>query len=267
MLYNTPMKNDRALLAHVERAVLQCRAAALRYFRSRTLRIERKPDRSPVTAADRAIEERLRRALRRIAPGEPIVGEEFGSPRSLGSTYWTVDPIDGTRAFSRGLPSWGIMVGRVEQGRPVLGLCDFPAIGVTIGVAPGVRPYERVHGRISRLSRARQAPSLREAVIFHGGAHWWEPTRFAKGFKRVIASCYLERAYGDCYGYLWALRGHADAVIDCGVKIWDLVPLAAFARATGRVLVDVRGRPSWTGPDTVFAHPALARVICRLLHA
>ncbi|MBI2104461.1 MAG: histidinol phosphate phosphatase [Candidatus Omnitrophica bacterium] len=259
------MGSQRALLGWVERQVLACRPIALRHFRSRALRVERKSDRSPVTAADRAIEARLRRALARACPGESIVGEEFGRTGRDRATFWTLDPIDGTRAFSRGLPSWGIMVGRVERGRPALGLIDFPAVGVTIGVAPGVAAYERGRGGTSRLPRPRAVRSLREAVIFHGGAHWWQSTRYAAGFVRVARACFLERAYGDCYGYLWALRGGADAVLDYGVKVWDLVPLAALARATGRALTDCRGRPSWTGPDSIFASPPLARLIASTL--
>lgn len=251
----------RLLLQWLEGEVRRCRPVALRHFRSPSLRVERKPDRSPVTIADRRIEERLRRALRRACPGEPILGEEFGPSGRLGETFWTIDPIDGTRAFSRGLPSWGIMVGRIEQGRAVLGVIDFPAIGVTIGVAPGVAAYERANGGRMLLPRPRPLRSLSRAVVFHGGMRWWQGTRFARGLVRVTRACDLERAYGDCYGYLWALRAHADAVVDYGVKIWDLVPLAAFAQATGRVLVDFRGRPSWTGPDSIFASPALARVI------
>ncbi|MBI3996832.1 MAG: hypothetical protein HY352_04165 [Candidatus Omnitrophica bacterium] len=257
--------SQQSLLAWVEREVRRCRPLALRYFTSSSLRVHRKPDRSPVTAADRAIEERLRRAIQRACPGEPIVGEEFGVSGTLGSSYWTLDPIDGTRAFSRGLPSWGIMVGRIERGAPTLGLIDFPVIDVTIGVAPGVSAYERDRGSHAPLPRPRRVPSLREAVIFHGGAQWWQRTRYANGFARVVRDCYLERAYGDCYGYLWALRGCADAVIDHGVKIWDLVPLAALARATGRVLTDFHGHSSWTGPEAVFARPDVARLICRTL--
>jgi histidinol-phosphatase len=268
LLYNTHMaSNQRALLAWVEREVRRCRPLALRYFRSASLRITRKPDRSPVTDADHAIEERLRRVFARACPGETLIGEEFGRSGRSGSTYWTIDPIDGTRAFSRGLPSWGIMVGRVERGRATLGICDFPAIGVTIAAASGVKAYERSGGQPTPLPRPRPVRSLSEAVIFHGGAHWWKPTRFARGFNKLIGRCYLERAYGDCYGYLWAFRGGADAVIDYGVKLWDLVPLAALAQATGRVLVDGSGEPNFTGPDTILAGPALARRILNVLNA
>ncbi len=257
--------NRQALLAWLEREVRACRPVALRYFRSSSLRIERKPDRSPVTDADRAVEERLRRAIARACPGERIIGEEFGASGRGRSSYWTIDPIDGTRAFSRGLPTWSIMVGRVEHGRPVLGLCDFPALRTTIGVAPGVAAYERTNGKPTRLPRPRPVRTLKDAVLLHGGLRWWPDGRRRRGFERLVRACYLERSYGDCYGYLWALRGYVDAVIDCGVKLWDMVPLAAFCAPTGRVMTDFSGEPCMTGPETVMAAPVLARQICRML--
>ena len=259
------MSNDqRQLLRWVEREVRRCAPIALRYFRSSGLRVERKPDQSPVTQADRRIEERLRRALRRAHPGESILGEEFGRT-GAGETYWTIDPIDGTRAFSRGLPSWGILVGRVERGRATLGVCHFPAIGATVAVAPGVKAYERTKAGVILLPRPRPIFLLSEAVVFHGGLRWWRSTRYVAGFLRLLRTTYLERAYGDCYGYLWCLRGYADAVLDYGVKPWDLVPLAALAQATGRVLVDFSNRSSFTGPDSIMASARLAHLISRNL--
>ena len=258
--------SQRTLLERVEREVRACRPIALRYFRSSALRIERKPDRSPVTAADRAIEERLRRALARLAPGESILGEEFGHSGRSRDTYWTIDPIDGTRAFSRGLPTWGIMVGRVERGTATLGVVDYPVIGTTLAAAPGLRAYERTGGRRHLLPRARPVRSLSEAAIFHGGLRWWEEPRYVRAFERIIKASYLERAYGDCYGYLWVLRGKADAMLDYGVKVWDLAPFAAIARSTGHLLCDFSGRPSFNGPETVMAHPIFAKVICKALN-
>lgn len=259
--------NQKSLLRLVEREIFRCRLLALHYFRSASLQVERKPDRSPVTVADRLIEERLRHFLAKAFPGEAIIGEELGGSGRAGGTYWTIDPIDGTRAFSRGLPSWGIMVGKVESGRAVLGVCDFPAIATTIAAAAGIAPYERTRGKVIPLPRPRRVNGLEEAVIFHGGARWWLPTPYHRGFNRIISDCYLERAYGDCYGYLWALRGFADAVLDYGVKRWDMVPLAAIAQATGRVLVDFNGQPSFIGPDTLMAHPFFARTLVQILKA
>ena len=254
-----------ALLAALEPEVRRCRPLALGYFRSASLRVWRKADRSPVTDADRAIEERLRAVLARLAPGETILGEEFGRSGRDTATYWTVDPIDGTRAFSRGLPSWGIMVGRVERGRATLGLCDFPAFGVTMAAASGAPAYERGRGGARGFRPPRPVRSLEDAVIFHGGARWWAGTRWAQGFRHLVHGCFLERAYGDCYGYLWALRGSADAVLDYGVAPWDMAPLAALAAGSGRLLADCAGRPSFSGPDTVMGHPAFVRLICKIL--
>ena len=124
------MKDER--LAWAEATLRQARRLALRYAAS-GVRVERKPDRSPVTAADRAIETFLRKRLARAFPGDAVVGEEFGSPPTLGETFWTIDPIDGTRAFTRGLPSWGILLGRVEQGRAVLAASQFPVFAIFLG--------------------------------------------------------------------------------------------------------------------------------------
>ena len=257
--------HHRTLLSALERDVRGCRGIALRYFRAPSLRVSRKADRSPVTDADRAVEERLRAVLARLAPGETILGEEFGRSGRDTASYWTVDPIDGTRAFSRGLPSWGIMVGRVEHGRATLGLCDFPALGVTMAAATGVPAHERGPGGRHPFPPPRPVRSLDEAVIFHGGARWWAGTRWARGFSRLVRACFLERAYGDCYGYLWALRGCADAVLDYGVKPWDMVPLAALAAGSGRVLTDCGGRASFSGPDTIMGHPEFVKRVARLL--
>ena len=259
--------NQRLLLTWLEGEVRACRPIALRYFRSSTLRVERKADRSPVTQADRLIEQRLRAAIRQHFPKEPILGEEFGSSAPLGDTYWTIDPLDGTRAFSCGLPSWGIMVGRVERGQATLGVVDYPAIGTTLAMAPGLPPHELTGRRRIPLPRARPKRSLSDTVLFHGGLRWWSVPKYIRGFQRIVKASYLERAYGDCYGYLWVLRGRADAMFDYGVKPWDLVPFAALARATGHLLCDFSGRPSFSGPDTIMAHPTLARLIARTLHA
>jgi histidinol-phosphatase len=158
------------------------------------------------------------------------------------------------------------MVGRVERGRAILGVCDFPVPGITMAAAAGVPAYERAAGGPRRFPRPRALRSLRDAVLFHGGARWWAGTRWQRGFARAVRACYLERAYGDCYGYLWALRGCADAVLDYGVKPWDMVPLAALAAGSHRLLADCAGHPSFSGPDTVMGHPATVRLIVQMLN-
>jgi len=253
-------------LAWVEAKLGECQRTTLRYFGSR-LRVERKADRSPVTIADRKIEEHLRAQISRAFPGEAIVGEEFGGSPGAARSYWTIDPIDGTRGFSRGLPSWGIMMAYVQDGRPALGACQYPAIGTFLGATPGGAYERQAGGRRIRLPRAAIPPKLNDAVLFHGGARWWQRTPYEAGFRRLIDRCFLERAYGDCYGFLWLFRGRVDAIVEYDVKLWDLAPFAAMAHATGRLMTDCAGRSSFTGPELVVAHPALVRTIVACLRA
>ena len=256
------LKDER--LAWAEAKLKEYGRLALRYF-NQGVRVERKADRSPVTIADRTIEERLRRDLDRAFPGDAILGEEFGSSPDRGTSYWTIDPIDGTRAFSSGLPTWGMLLGRVEQGRAVLGACRYPALNTFLGVGTRMPAYEHTDGRRTLLPCAPRPPKLEDAVLFHGGSSWWFSTKYSRGFQRLMKTCFLERSYGDCYGFLWVFRGQADAMLEYGVKTWDMVPFAALAAATGRLLTDFSGRPCFTGPEAVLAHPSLNREIIRLL--
>lgn len=252
------------LLKWAEEQVDLCRSSALRYFQTGRLQVSRKADGSPVTQADRAIEEKLRKALQKDFPGETIVGEEYGTDGSGQDTYWTIDPIDGTRAFASGLPSWGILLGRVENGKAVLGVCDFPAIGVRL-LAAGKDAFESDGRRRRRLPQAEISRSLKESVIFHGGASWWLNSPYASGFKDLIDECFLERAYGDCYAYLWLFRNRADCILEYGVAPWDVVPLAAIAAATGREVRDCNNRPCLSGPEMITAAPRMASIISRKL--
>ena len=251
-------------LAWAEAALRTYGRVALRYFGTR-LRVERKADRSPVTIADRTIEERLRRDLARAFPHDAVIGEEFGAPAVRPSSYWTIDPIDGTRAFSRRIPTWGMLLGFVDRGRPVMGACVYPALKLSLSVGPGRPAIAVSNGAIHRLPRAPRPPRLDDAVIFHGGSAWWLKSPYGQGFTRLVNACYLERAFGDCYGFWWVFSGHADAICEYGVKVWDLVPFAVLAQATGRVMVNCSGRPDWCGPEMIMAHPALARTIARQL--
>ncbi len=104
-------------------------------------------------------------------------------------------------------------------------------------------------------------------MLFHGGTRYWARTAYRQHFYRLLTTCYLERAFGDCYGFLWAFRGGADAVLEYGVKPWDLVPLAAAARTLGWTFTDCVGRPNFLGPELVMAKPKLLPALTRALRA
>jgi len=251
------------VLSWIEAKLLESRKIALRYFGT-ALKVERKPDRSPVTMADRKIEEYLSRQIEKAFPNDGILGEEFGFTRGNSKSYWVIDPIDGTRGFTRGLPSWGILAARVEKGIPSVGACDLPALGTFMGAASGIA-YERTGKMKKSFPRSRPVSALKDTVIFHGGSSFFYKSKYKKAFENILSDCYLERAYGDCYAYLWVLRGSADVMIDFGVKEWDLATFAVMAKATGRALVNFAGKPDFKGPDTIFGNPAISKILVKNL--
>lgn len=260
------LKKDRkALLLWLQQLARSSRRISIPYFRSGDLQVKRKSDHSPVTVADLEVEAYLRARMLKAFPEACIVGEEFVNPDTLPQSYWTIDPIDGTRAFSRGLPFWGTLIGKVERGKPVLGICDFPALDITMAGALGHGLSERVGTRSKRLLGPKQAKPLEQAVILHGGSCWWQKTRYSKGFQRLTKACYLERAYGDCYGYLWLFRGHADAVIEHGLQLWDIVPMAAMARSVGLNVFNAEGRIAFQDPVSVVGATRLSKTIATAL--
>jgi len=254
------MNTNSSILTWTEAKLRESRKIALRYFGS-ALKVRLKPDRSPVTLADHKIEEYLRHEITRMFPKDGILGEEFGFTRPNAESYWVIDPIDGTRAFSRGLPSWGILAARVEKKKPVVGACDLPALGTFIGGAQGARAYERTGKTKCNFPIPSSIKSIKNAVIFHGGSSFFSRSKYKKPFEKILSDCYLERAYGDCYAYLWVLRGHADIMIDFGVKEWDLAPFAVLAENTNRVMVNFEGKRDFKGPDSIFGNPRIAKLL------
>jgi len=247
-------------LPWVEKKMLECRKMALSYF-LKPLKVNTKKDNSPVTIADKKIEDYLRKEIGRAFPKDGILGEEKGFTRKKADAYWVIDPIDGTRAFSRGLPSWGILLARVENGIPTIGACDFPALNTTILGVRGKKPYEKIGKQKKFFPKPKKIKSLKEAIIFHGGANYFLSSKYGSQFKKMIKQCYLERAYGDCYAYLWVLRGSADVMLDKMVKEWDIAPFSVFAEGTGRVMVDFNGKPDFKGPNSIFGEPTLVKKI------
>ncbi len=254
------VKMDKKTIVWLENLLLRSRKIALGYFQ-KSIKVSRKADRSPVTLADKEIEKFLRKEIAKKFPDNGILGEETGFSGKNKKTYWVIDPIDGTRAFSRGLPSWGILIAKVENRKVVVGACDFPVIQTSIIAVRGKGAYEKVGNKKTKFKNAKPINFLKDAVLFHGGASFFLSSNYAKPFQKVMKQCYLERAYGDCFAYLWVLRGQADLVLEKGVKEWDMAPFSIFASETGRVLVDFKGVSNFKGPNTIFGSPKLVKQV------
>lgn len=199
---------------------------ALRYFRG-ALPVDEKADRSPVTQADRDIEQALRDMVAREFPAHGFVGEEFGATREDAEFVWVVDPIDGTRAFMTGKPLFGSIIGLMHRGKPVMGLVDQPFTRERwLGVA----------GKIAYHNNAaiRVAPprDLAAARLYTGSPDMFR----GDGFDDWLRLCRAARwpQYGcDCYAYGLMAMGWADLVVEQQLKIYDVAGIVPIITGAG----------------------------------
>lgn len=225
-------------LETARRAVAAAAAATLRRFRG-DFAVERKPDRTPVTAADREAEAAIVTIIRDAFPQHDILAEESGAHGAGAESRWLVDPLDGTRGFSRGGPFWGPLVALEHRGEVVAGAMALPALGESYWAARGLgcwRDGERL--RVSGIGDWGEATvSLGELPALlappHGGG--------VTGLIRTAASA---RCYGDLAGCALVLNGRAEAWLEAGVKVWDLAPLKVLVEEAGGRFTDFAGRPT-----------------------
>lgn len=199
----------------------------------------------PVTAADRASEAAMRRLIEATYPDDGILGEEFDARPSASGRIWVLDPIDGTRAFITGLPVWGTLIGLLEGGRARLGMMSQPFTGERF-VGEPVRAWYR--GRDGeRVLRTRPCRSLEEAVLFTTSPALFS-LREREVYERVETLVRLVRYGCDCYAYCMVAAGHADLVIEAGLKPYDIVALVPVIEGAGGIVTTWDGgRPEGGG--------------------
>lgn len=233
-------------------------AAALERFR-RAVGVRRKPDSSPVTEADLASEAAILRRIAEAFPSDGFLCEESGERPSANGRRWIVDPLDGTRAFLRGLPHWGVLVALEVEGRVEVGVAHFPAAGAMYAAASGAG-CERNGERIL----CSEAGSLADATVQIG-----EIGAVAAGnpslFEAVVRSPAVLRSYGDAYAGCLVVEGRSDAWIEASVRPWDLAPFPVLAREAGAVFSDWGGEEAIDRGTALLAPPAVHRAIRALM--
>jgi len=189
--------------------------------RFRAVAVETKRDGSPVTEADRAAERAIREVLRTAYPDFAILGEEFGeeagaSASDPGGPRWVVDPIDGTIAFSRGIPLFATLIALLEDGEPVLGLIDCPMLDERyVGFVGGgcLRNGRRTH--------VSEETDLSRAIISHGDPFCFDRSGMRAAFERLAREVPMLRGYTDGFGHAQVLAGGVGAMVDCDLNPWD----------------------------------------------
>jgi len=242
------------------------RVATLAHFRSRDLAAETKADHhfDPVTAADRLSEERMRAVLAELRPDDAILGEEFGSKAGTTGLTWVLDPIDGTRGYLSGTPTWGVLIAVRDAEGPLYGIIDQPYIGERFEGGLGRAAVQGPLGH-APLGVRRPRP-LGEAILFTTFPEVGTPAEGA-AFRRVAARARLVRYGTDCYAYALLAAGQIDLVIEAGLQAYDVQAPIAVIEAAGGIVTDWQGHPAPEGGQILAAAgPALHAQALALLN-
>lgn len=233
------------MVQHVEKPFLQlaeqlANAAAVvvrRHFRT-PIAIADKDDASPVTIADRDAESAMRTLIEATFPSHGIIGEEFGAKSPDAEWVWVLDPIDGTKAFITGKPSFGTLIGLMHRGRPVLGVID-QAI-----------TRERWVGAVGHGStlngepiRCRPCPDLALAALYTTDPVLFEGGEDRAAYDRLEQAVKLHRYGTDCYAYGLLAAGFVDVVCEAQLKLHDFIALAPVIEGAGGMMTDWSGQP------------------------
>lgn len=212
-------------------------AMTLERFRAEDLVVETKPDLTPVSEADRAVEQALRDRLAQDRPGDRIVGEEYGGAGvPPGGRRWILDPIDGTKSYVRGVPAWATLLALEQVGQIVLGVVSAPALGRRWWAARGVGAFAR--DPLSDAPRRLRVSAVREladAQLCFGGMEEWRHAGRLQALLELGARCWRTRGYGDFWSYMLVAEGAVEVGLDPEVSLWDLAaPMIVVQEAGGR---------------------------------
>ena len=217
----------------------------------------------PVTVADRAAEEAMRRLISATFPDHGIVGEEFPSERADAENVWVLDPIDGTRAFISGLPLWGTLIGLLSGGKPVLGMMAQPFTGERYA-GDGTKAWYAGPGGAKTLA-TRRCDRLADATLFTTSPFLFDAVELP-AYRRVEAAARLTRYGCDCYAYAMLAAGHADVVVEAGLKPYDIVALIPVIEGAGGVVTTWDGGSAANGGRIVATgDPRLHEAVLREL--
>jgi myo-inositol-1(or 4)-monophosphatase len=240
-------KSVRGYLDFAVDTVFSAGRLTLGYFQNGA-RVDRKADASPVTIADYKAEEFIRAAIARQFPDHGIVGEEYGVKESAGCSHrWFVDPIDGTKSFTHGVPVYAVLLGLEIEGRIEVGCAYYPALDEMLAAGSGEGCWW--NGRRAHVSNvARLAEGL---VAFTDVADFAAYNR-ASEWERIKRATLHRAGWGDAYGYLLVATGRAELMLDPIVEPWDCAPFPVILREAGGFFGD------WQGNWTIDAREAMA---------
>jgi histidinol-phosphatase len=235
-------------------------AVAMRYFES-GLQVDTKPDRTPVTQADREAEALIRARIAACYPDHRFLGEELGGQAADGFV-WIIDPIDGTKNFIRGLPFFAVQLALHQHGEPVLGVSYAPALDELLAAERG--KGATCNGSPIHVSAVNR---LTDAFVAHGGLDVFDKHGYAPGLSELGRRSMSIRGYGDFYGYHLLARGKVDVMLEAGIAAWDIAALRVIVTEAGGRFTDLSGQAPELPANSLATNGVLHDEIVALMAA
>jgi histidinol-phosphatase len=234
-------------------------------FGALDLRVDTKPDLTPVTDADRAVEAELREVLACERPHDSVVGEEFGGTTTFSGRQWIVDPIDGTKNFVRGVPVWASLIALLEDGVPTVGVVSAPALRRRWWAARGQGAFAAVDGGPPRPLSVSSVAQLGSASLSFSSLSGWAQRGLRDRFIELTDAVWRVRGYGDFLSYCLVAEGAVDIAAEPEVSVWDLAALDVLVREAGGTFTGLDGtagphRGSAVATNGLLHQPVLARL-------
>ncbi|MET8680568.1 histidinol-phosphatase [Streptomyces sp. NPDC004647] len=253
-----PDYHDDLRLAHVLADAAD--AATMDRFKALDLKVETKPDMTPVSEADKRAEELIRSSLKRARPRDAVLGEEYGS-EGTGPRRWIIDPIDGTKNYVRGVPVWATLIALMVPGeggyQPVVGVVSAPALGRRWWAAHGAGAYTGRSLTSATRLHVSQVAKIEDASFAYSSLSGWEEQGRLDGFLDLTRDCWRTRGYGDFWPYMMVAEGSVDICAEPELSLWDMAANAVIVKEAGGEFTDLDGTPGPAGANAAASNGLL----------
>jgi histidinol-phosphatase len=229
--------------------------------------VDTKPDLTPVSDADRAVETTLRETLARVRPDDSVLGEEFGGSTSFSGRQWIIDPIDGTKNFVRGVPVWASLIALLDDGVPQVGVISAPALQRRWWAAGGAGAFATFGDAPTRRISVSSVAQLDSASLSFSSLSGWAKLGLRDRFLDLTDAVWRVRAFGDFLSYCLVAEGAVDIAAEPEVSVWDLAPLDILVREAGGSFSNLDGSAGPHGGSAVATNGVLHDAVLARLSA
>ena len=209
----------------------------LSYYNADTLKVELKPDETPVTRADTEAEKAIRETIKQTFPEHGFLGEEYGIEKGDSPYVWIIDPIDATKNYIRKIPIFGTQIALMQDEELILGVSNAPMLNELLYAEVDKGAF--LNGKPIKVSEVSQ-PS--DAMVCHGGLNWFIEKGTFTGVYDLIKVAARTRGFGDFYSYHLVASSRADVVIEAAISIWDIAAITVIVREAGGTVTDIQGQ-------------------------